>query len=230
MSLSYHMYNKTLSSFNRPLRIVILVLGCLSAGGCGLIGSFYGIFIDPLIPRPKVAAEHDMSDKTVLIWVDDVFLDQPSHLLRRELTKQLAAQLLDHQAVAKVIDYNRITTFRSLHPHFADMTIQQFGQGLDAQEVLYLLIDKMQLQHQAGKGFYRPSLSGCGKVIDVATGKRLWPADQSRRPFFVTGPLEQGQGQAFEDHLVKQLSGQLVEIITPSFYRHRQARPSGDKI
>jgi hypothetical protein len=207
---------------------MLLILLPLVVGGCGLFGALYGALIDPFIPTAKVAAQHDMSEKKVLIWVDDAYLAQPHHLLRRELTNQLASNLRQNQAVADLVDYSQMARFRQTNPNYADQTIQQLGRQMQADEVLYIMIDKFQLQHQAGKGFYRPQLSGYSKVIDVATGNRLWPVDQSRRPFSIGGQLTEGQGQIYEDKQVKELSKQLVEIIAPSFYEHRPSRKSDD--
>ena len=68
----------------------------LALSGCGPI---YGIFIDPLVPKPKIPAEHDISNKTVLIWVDDTACETPRAILRRELTQQIQQVLKDHNAI-----------------------------------------------------------------------------------------------------------------------------------
>lgn len=216
--------------FRFLLRITTLILLALTMSGCGLFGALYGVLIDPLIPRPKAPAEHDMSDKTVLIWIDDAFLAQSHHLLRREITYQLARKLQENRAVGSIVDDDGITRFRRAHPNYADMTIQQLGRQLQADEVLYVLIDKFQLYYQAGREFYQPQMSGYSKVIDVATGSRLWPQDQSHRPFTLASKLTQGQGPTFEDRQVKDLSEQLAEIIAPSFYEHRQTRNYDDNL
>jgi len=165
-----------------------------------------------------------MTDQHVLIWVDDTYLGSNNHLLRRELTRQLTEHLIDKKADHKVVDYPRIARFRQESPDFVDMTIQQLGRRFNADQVLYVYLDKFQFHHEAGKGFYRPKLTGSAKVIDSATGKRLWPIEQSFRSFSLEGELAQGQGAAFEDQQVKQLCESAAEQIGPFFYQHTVPR------
>ncbi|HPY78438.1 MAG TPA: hypothetical protein PLQ45_11370, partial [Anaerohalosphaeraceae bacterium] len=69
-------------------------------------------------------------------------------------------------------------------------------------------------------------LNGHLNVIEVETGKRLWPKDHLFRPLSQTGQLEQGQGDLLEDKLVRQLSRQIAQQIAPYFYNHRLEKQS----
>jgi len=206
---------------------IVSLLICLSVSvltGCGVVGAFYGVFIEPMLGPITVQAEHEMSDKKVLVWVDYVSLEEQSHLLRRELSQQLQQELLDNRAVQSVIDYGRISRFRRETGDFAQMTIQQLGKHFAVDQVLYLLVDKFQLQHEAGEGFYQASLKGYSKVVDTASGKRLWPEAQGNRPFTIEGKFAQGQGQSFEDRLVRDFCRQTAQQIALSFYKHSRPR------
>jgi hypothetical protein len=207
-----------ISSVCQSLIILLLVF---FNNGCG---AFYGVFIHPLIPPASVKAEHDMSNSKVLIWVDAVSLDQDNQIVQRELTQQLREELLNHQAVDQAVEYQSIARFRREHPNYVDLPIQKLGQQLKADEVLYLLIDKFQLHHEAGKGFYQTSLSGYTKVIDVSTGNRLWPLGRAHRPFTFEGKFTQGQGQSFEDRLVRELCADASQQISLNFYAHKEPR------
>ena len=201
--------------------ILLITATLFFVGGCG---EFLGFFIAPLIPPKNIEAEHDMTKRNVLIWVDDAYPGSNHHLLRRELTRQLAEHLIDKKALTKVIDYPRIARFRQENPDFIDMAIQQLGQQFKVDQVLYVYLDKFQFRHEAGKGFYRPKLTGSAKIIESATGKRLWPIEQSFRSFSLEGELAQGQGAAFENKQVKQLCEAAAEQIGPFFYRHTVPR------
>lgn len=210
--------NLTIHNFSR---ILLITATLFFVGGCG---DFLGFFIAPLIPPKTIQAELEMTDQNVLIWVDDAYLGKNNHLLRRELTRQLSEHLIDKKAVDKVVDYPQIARFRQESPDYVDMTIQQLGRRFKVDQVLYVYLDKFQFHHEAGKGFYRPKLTGSAKVIDSTTGKRLWPAEQSFRSFSLEGELAQGQGAAFEDKQVKQLCEAATEQIGPFFYKHTVPR------
>ena len=202
---------------------VILPLLML-VNGCGLVGALYGNLIDPLIPAPMIEAEHKMTDRTVLIWIDDFSSPRPEPLLRRQLIERVREELLDHDAAGAIVEPHRVTQFRQAHPDFSELPIQQLGRQFQADEVLYILIEEFSLRHDAGAGFYQSRIAGYAKVVEVASGKRLWPTDRARRPFALKGKLEQGQGQFYENQLIGQLARNAAQTLAPFFYRHRGAK------
>ncbi|MBN1845899.1 MAG: hypothetical protein JW810_09465 [Sedimentisphaerales bacterium] len=208
----------------RTHRGAACLLLAAALGGCGIPSAFYAFFIDPLIPPPTVEAEHLLTDKTVLIWVDDTLIVPAHHLLRRELTDQIGRHLQGHQAVGSLIPYARIVAFRQQHPQSTQLSIQQLGREFQADEVLYLLLDGFQLSHEAGEGYYAPQISGSAKVIDVATGRRCWPEDQAQRSFSFQGTFQQGRRDQLEDRLVRETCQQAAQAIGPYFYKHQKAR------
>lgn len=210
-----------LSAGRWPVAVLAVLLG-LTTGGCGIIGAPYALFIAPLLPKPTIAAEHDMSEKVVLVWVEDVSGGQQKNVrLRRELTQQIGEELLKHKAAREVIDYNRIARFRNRHPDFRKLLPEQLGSRFDADEVLYILIKEFRLGHEAGQGFYRGNLFGQCKVVEVATGKRLWPEGRTSQVVSASDKLTHGEGQAFEDRLLRRLVAKIPGTLVKSFYEHK---------
>jgi hypothetical protein len=175
-----------------------------------------------LIPPPTVEAEHSMADKTILIWIDDTVVGPKHHSLRRELTMQMRKHLEEHQAVGGTVEYSKITKFRMSHPEFIDMSIQELGKRLQAQQVMYLFINQFQFYHEAGEGYYQPSLSGSCKIVDVSLGERVWPKDQSYQSFAVNQPMIEGKGTEFQDGLIQKLGAAVAQEIAPYFYKHKK--------
>ncbi|MBN1764545.1 MAG: hypothetical protein JW860_04745 [Sedimentisphaerales bacterium] len=209
--------------------LVLFISGC---------GPFYALFIDPLIPAPLIPAEHDMSDKHVLVWVErtesvtesprsgDGQLLAPN--LRRELTYRIQEELRQNYAVGSLVDYETMVSFRHQHPDLASLTIQQLGAampGPPVEQVFYILVNDFQLrQQEVDYGYYQASLGGYCKVVDVATGKRLWPTDQTYRSFHITAPTTIGQDSDLENEQVLQLSQLLAGELAPCFYEHREKK------
>ena len=196
------------------------MLGMVVLGGCGLIGGFYGIFIDPLIPAPQIKAEHDMREQRVLVWVDDFATVDQHPQLRSELTRQITRELTDNKAAKSVVEYADVTRWRDRHADFSMMSLAELGEQLDADEVLHVWIEKFQYHHEAGTGYYRTNMTGSAKVIDVGTGQQVWPMDQTHRPFARVGNLTEGTGPMFEKKLVRELSATIAQEISRCFYKH----------
>lgn len=222
--------NTYLQPADRALRAVAL-LTCLSVLACvSGCGQFYQLFIDPLVPAKKVPAEHDMADKIVLVWVDDAYAGAPNHLLRRAVRQQIDDALVENEAVAGVVGYAQINSLRQRYPDTTELTIQQLGRKLHADQVLYVLINEFGLHHDAAGGFYRPHVSGAAKVVDVETGEHLWPEAVTYRSFSFTGELAQAQDTTFEDKLVDQLADYIAQTLAPCFYKHAVRRNPPDPV
>jgi len=207
------------------LLTVVKKIFCLvipfALAGCG---PMYGIFIDPLVPKQKIPAEHDLSGKKVLVWVDDVACKTPNAILRRELTLQIQQTLTRHHAVGSVIDYENIARFRQKHPNLSELTIQQLGQTSHADEVLYVMVDDFNLHHAAGKGFYDTNMTGYCKIVDVSDGKHLWPAEQMSRQFNAKGRFSNDEEPDMENKLIRELCREAAEEIALAFYKHQADR------
>ena len=213
----------------RTLLMSLLLLSAANLTGCGLFGGFYGVFIDPFIPRTPVPAEHDMSQKTVLIWVDYQAESDANPMLRRELTEHLRQELTDNRAAAAVIDYQQIAQQRLLHPEIMQMTIQQLGQRFQARQVMYLYVDNFQLTHEAGPGFYKPTVTGSLKIIDVDSGQRLWPTDQTQRPFTFDTGFTEAPNDLQQQRMIRQLCQKTAQTLARFFYKHRPPREVDEK-
>lgn len=194
--------------------------------GCQTIGGIFSIFIDPLIPPKVIAAEHEMADKQILIWVDDA-QGQTSQmtLLRRQMTEALGAELVAQQAAGEVVSYDKIARFRTMHPAYAEMSIEALGQAFDVDEVLYVFVRHFSWDHDAGVGFYEPQVDGYLKVIDVrAGGQRLWPENLTQQVFQFKQKMQEGYGQTFENNLLKSFGQTMAQQLALYFYEHREKK------
>jgi len=214
--------NKKLGKLNyivSPAAFLSVILLTVLLTGCG---PFYGLFIAPLIPKKKIMAEHEMQEKNVLIWVEISAATEHSPILRRELTLKMKEELAINEAVGQVVDYDRLVQFRHRNPRLAELSIKELGEKFQAQEVLYILINKYKLKHEAGEGYCRAAGGGYVKVIDVATGRRLWPTGQNHRFFHVDEGVTMGTGQQFENEQVRKLCESIAKKIVPFFYEHKK--------
>ncbi len=209
-------YAKLQTSF--PLTKIILVLLFLfMLNGC--FGPIIGLIADAL-PKKKVPAQLDMSDRRVLVWVDDLAVEDPDPILRRELTLKIQDTLLANKAVGGLIAYEKISSFRIYQNDLVSLSIQQLGGKLKADMVLYVLVDKFSLQRDVGDD---NSLSGYCKVVDVTSGNRIWPTDENRKLFSVTGKFNNLDSSNLESNRksLRQLCDLVVAAVCPYFFEHR---------
>ncbi|MCF7958230.1 MAG: hypothetical protein K9M57_07280 [Phycisphaerae bacterium] len=199
------------------IMLITLAAALVACSGCGPI---YGIFIGPLIPEPTVPAEYDMAGQNVLIWIDDSGLTKHAPTLRRELTLQISRELQARKAVGSTVDYDQVVRFRQTQSNLAGLTTQQLGEMNQADAVLYILVNTLNMQHEAGEGYYDTRMTGYSKVVASASGQRVWPSGQTYKPFETTQKFSTGSGPEYERGLLKKLCKDVsVRIVLP-FYEH----------
>jgi hypothetical protein len=218
------MTTKKSSNKKNTFRLIKLALACCisiaGAGGCNLLGPIYGALIDPLIPPPTIKAEHIMSEKCLLVWIEEPADSSAAPQLKRELTEQLNRHLIEHKAIKSAVDYTAIVDFRLTHPDFSQMKVSQIGQTLGVDEILQMTITGFTLQYEAQAEFYQPHISGSLRIIDAASGERIWPAMLNEKTFDAVGTLTPGKGEHLEENLVRDLCDGLAQQLALYFYNH----------
>ena len=158
---------------------------CLCLAGCagpGFIGYVVG-------GPPKVKALYALAPVTTLVIVDDPreLLGDPNfpavvganvgfHLTRNEIltTEQLIPQ--DHLS----------TLAAQLGDRYPGTPIDQIGARLEAQQVIHVLVRSVNLQ--VDNTYYQPTATVEVKVIDAATGDRLFPKPADQPTMRATAP------------------------------------------
>lgn len=204
---------------------VLLAHCILPLAGCNLVGGLYMVLIDPLIPAPLVRAEHNMRDKHILIWVDDLSAAESYPPLRRHLTDELAETLQAQNAVASVVPYEKTARFRALHPEYRQKSIMELGSEFQVDQVIYLQVTQFKFVHEAGRGYYQPAIKGHAKIIDCLNeAQRVWPEIQAQYPFGIECELEEGQGDSFEERLIRKLGENFAQEFSLHFYDHQRKK------
>ncbi|MCC7145519.1 MAG: hypothetical protein IT443_03665 [Phycisphaeraceae bacterium] len=158
------------------LYVVALYLAVgLSLGGCVAAG-----VLASGVAKEKVKARYRLPDQKTLVLVDDPkkLLGDPS--APAAAANRVAFDLIEKETLLaeRFVAQEKLTAMiADLGPAYARMPIDQVGKKLDAATVIYVYIDSVQMQSEPG--IYRPTAQARVKVIDTATGKRLFPAPGS---------------------------------------------------
>lgn len=206
------------------LATLILMIGGMMAvlGGCM---PAVGLFADTFIPEKTIKAEYTLKEDTLLIWVVlQVPEGENEALLRREMTEKLRDLLVIRKAAREVIKYEEVSRFRRQRTENAVMEAEVLGQELKANKVLYVVVQEFRLVPQADNGFYDVHVGGHCKLVEVASGKQLWPLGMPERTFVIGNDVTPGSGPTFMNRVIRQISHEFAQTVGPSFYDHKQGK------
>lgn len=128
----------------------------------------------------KITAEYDLTEHThrkILVVVN-----QPAWLnaqvnLRYYLTEKINENLTKEVRIQSryLVSYDELSEFRSNRPDFSLLTPAEVGAALNADMVLFVMVNNYELNRIAEMGYYKGLLSVRSVLRDVATGEKLWP-------------------------------------------------------
>jgi len=144
--------------------------------GCGL-GSMIGT---PTRHEKKVPAEYELreqKDKKILILVE-----QPARLmgtanLRYYLTRDIREYLIKkvRMPAGGLISYENLVEWRNNQGDFSRLTPIEVGRGLEADIILLVEVEDLQLYDMAKTSFVKGFLSCRAVILDTSTGEKVWP-------------------------------------------------------
>jgi len=220
---------RPIRSLRWTLLTASLLGGCLPLmPGCDSIAYVSHAFEDDRIP-----ARYQLPAGTVAVLVDDpdYRLGDPS------LPNVSAAWAVDaiskNVSKVKVIPVTKVVELsRKMGQNFASMPVDQIGSELGATHVVYVFVESAGVT--GDPGLYRPRAMVRVNVIEVATGKRLFPAgsmspDVSSQgtavhgePLAVSLPYSTSdQNQVAEAAVfMRQLAQEIGSSVAKVFYKH----------
>lgn len=202
-------------------RTIVLSLALLSLtliSGCNIIAPVaYAIHgpekIQPVYTLPENA-------KTV-VFVDDPSSKIAQRRLRYTMSEVATHTLLEKRVLTDMLDPRGIIGAASKEDHTSRMSITELGQSVGADIVIYALVTRYSLSPESGS--YLPQAFLRVKVMDVATGQRLFPDANFGHPLEVQIPQRPGVAPntasdrvAIEEQLAARAGLGLAQL----FYKH----------
>jgi len=155
---------------------ILLAGGVFFCNGCGLV-SMAGT---PTRHEKKIPAEYELreqKDKKILILVE-----QPARLsavanLRYYLTRDIREYLVKKVRIPKegLISYEKLVEYRNNEADFSRLSPLEVGRGLQADIVLLVVVEDLQLYDMAETGFLKGFFSSLAVILDTSTGEKVWP-------------------------------------------------------
>jgi hypothetical protein len=167
------------------LRVAAILL-CLTLPGCEGVGYITQGFTG----GERVKRQYKLPDKPTVVLVDDPDNQLGNPALVGVVAANLGFHLKENKAVKTVVDHKQVVALTSrLGDQYRLTPIDQVGRLVDAQQVIYVLIEQVQLQ--AAPGMYRPTAVMRVKVIDAQTSARLFP-----EPPPIVDPVQVDRGRS----------------------------------
>jgi hypothetical protein len=216
-------------SLCRNLLALTLMGACLPLmPGCDSIAYVSNAFEDDRIP-----ARYRLPEGTVAVLVDDpdYRLGDPS------LANVAAAWAIDgirkNVSKVKVIPVTSVVQLsRKIGQDFSSMPVDQIGSELGATHVVYVFVESAGVT--GDPGLYRPRAQVRVNVIEVATGKRVFPSGQFSPDASSQGTATQGEPVTVNMHyttseqnqvaeatiFMRQLAQEIGSSVAKVFYKH----------
>ncbi len=197
------------------------------AGGCQVAG----VVADVVSGGGSIDAVYEPTDRTTLVLVDDPGRRLSGGDLSGLIAGRIRDALIEEKVVEHVVPTTMVQNLRQQHDNFSQWPIDKVGQHAGAEQVIYVAVEHFQLT-EAG-AIYRPRAAVRVKVIDVASGARLFPSPRVDRGYPVQ--VEQhyrdmsGATPTTESLLSRDLAEHLAAAVAKLFYKHKPPQ-TGDQL
>lgn len=199
----------------RKLTVCLILFVFSLNGGCKLIG----LMSSPTPHEKKIPAEYklaELKDEKILVLVSQPVWLNAEVDFRSSLTEEIRKHLVDKAKVRSenIIGYEKLLEFRATQPDFSYLSPSEVGQALDAEFVLFVLIEDHELSKTAETNYYKGSLGAKAVLIDISTKAKIWPQSEEAKFVRVGFELE----PASRDTAISRLSKAFAYCLTRYFY------------
>lgn len=200
-----------------------LVLLCVLSAGCQLAG-----LLTP-DPRPVIEAKYKLTKgKKVAVLVDDYMCPVSDSELKRSLAQKINQGFMDAGVLraGDLVGTEQVEEIPKDTAQGKKVSIQKIGEQVQADYVVYVNIIDFSIQSDPDNPLVQPKARAYVKVIEVATGERLWPIDLAGEPVEVTGRLagelvsENTDARPYTESLSDDLAAEIVGL----FFEHRKGK------
>ncbi len=148
------------------------LLVCLP--GCKYVSAFTYFFGPPQIQK----AEYKLTDGRLAVLLEPAHPEENNPVFTQALCEKVAEIFRDHNIKAQLVPQEEILRLRQQNPDFGRWSLQKTGQRLDAKQVLYARIERLQIREDPDAPIMQPVVRMRLKLIDPsapADAARLWP-------------------------------------------------------
>jgi hypothetical protein len=200
----------TMKSCNR-LRSAAVLAGALlmlfAASGCGPQAGALWFFMAQ--PKEKYTAEHRLGEGPLLVLVDDPLGQMELPSMDTWLAESVSDWLVEYRAHEDIVSAELAERLKRVEPDYPYLSIREIGERVGANQVLYVLVTRCQLQDVAESDVFRGELIAQVKVINALAKPgdevRIWPRELEGREVAVERPQRSARGEAARQDVAEDL-------------------------
>jgi hypothetical protein len=148
----------------------------LGAAGCGPVGTFMHI----VFGDPPIAAQYNPPVVPTLVLVEN-FNNPDGSTIDGDLIARQVTDELKEKTQLKLVDPDKITLMRDEDGEkYRSMKTAAIGSSVDAKQVIYVDLVQADFNADATGSVVHAVARAKVRVIDVETGRTLWPAGSQR--------------------------------------------------
>lgn len=203
-----------MSAMLRAFVITGLVLPLVS--GCNIVG-FFAQAAGP----PEVKSEFAPTGP-LLILAENYKDISGTHIDAEQLEQYTASELTAH-GVGPLVDGGKLADLRASRArNFSKMSVAQIGRAVGARQVIYISMEKADVDVAIGSGMYKGTGAANVKVVDAELGTVVWPTDSTGgRQVTVTSDMER-ESETVTATSVRQMTQRaLADQIAKLFYTYK---------
>ena len=199
----------------------------LVTGGCNYLIPAAYLVEGP----PKEAARYELPRRKTVVYVDDRANRMTRAALRTAVGEDVGSLLLQQALVPEVVSTKDAVSYaRRVDTSDKQVSIRKIGEAVGAEQVIYIDVDDYRIS--ADGATPRPAAIVNVKVIDVASGARLWPdgTDEGERMIVRTREqsIELYSSSAGRRRVEDALAKQVAEDVSKLFYEHEKRELGGN--
>jgi hypothetical protein len=201
----------------RRFAIVFMSALALAVSGCGLVKGMVYFLSPPRIQR----AEYKLTEGRLAILVESRDPRQTNPVFTRALHRQIVEIMRDKKAPTTVIPYMEMLNLRRGNPEFNSWSIQRIGRELNADEILYLVLDELRLREPPDSPVIEPSVTLRLKVISAQQPPphhRLWPEEADGRSIPARRQTQEAVGGQAVDVAATKLAFDTAHLVMLPFF------------
>lgn len=198
----------------RVLWLSLLCIVAWTAGGCAAGGALAYKFSPP----PTIPAEYKPAKTPTLVFVENYQNPDLVQAQADRLEREITGELVDHKVVP-VVPSEKLLDLRNQEGHaFHSMDIPAVARPLGARQVIYVDLVQFSVDPQPGSEMMKGKAQAMVKLIDVQTGRTLWPRETSigREVKFETPYLRPENGvtpDAAEEEMFRTLADRIAKLF-----------------
>jgi hypothetical protein len=199
------------------LRLLALAAVLACAPGCEIAG-----VVAHAIGPPAVEALYTPAQTPMLVLAEN-FANPSSGQIEAEQLERFVIDELTAHAVAPMADYEAVYSLRANEPaRFRAMSIDQLGKLAGAAQVLYINLQLSTTAVAENAEAFQGSASVTVRIIDVETGRTLWPEQGSEGyPLHEDSRMVRKQPGVNDAAVRRDLQRSLAYQIGQLFYKYK---------